>query len=193
MLFAAKVVEPNANGVLLFRLAMIAAVFIIVSMSVESLNFLAPFFLAAALLMLIISAIFSKSDLSSYKLEKNLIIFDDEMQISGFVFPVKELSKIHFVYRTYCNLDEYTPKRNKLEKNDLGLNNELSFVYKKQQFNYDFYIQSYNHYLNFVNMLEQLYLYQVSFTEENYYGKTFMMRNVDDVAYEQLKRKYQPV
>jgi len=192
MLFAAKVVEPNANGTMLIKVGVVALVFIVITLIVPSLGFLAPFFLLAVLLLVIITAIVTKGNLSSYKLENDLVVFDSEMQICHIVFPMDEVTGLKFEFKSFNGMiyPTYNTETDLANSRDYGLDNRISFRYKKQYFEYKFYVQSQQHFFNFVQILEKLYESHVPFEEQNWKGKTFMMQNVNELQYEKLIRKY---
>ncbi|MEO7313465.1 MAG: hypothetical protein ABIX01_23990 [Chitinophagaceae bacterium] len=189
MLFAAKVVERNASGAMLIRVGFVTLTFVLVSMSVPSLSFLAPFFFVTMLLLIIITGIVTRGNLSSYKMENDLYVFDSELQICHLVFPMAEVKELQFSFDSYNGMTSNT-NRTGNDSNSFGLGNRLSFRYKKQFFEYDFYVQSQQHYHHFVQMLDMLYIGHINFEERNGKGKTFMMHNVTDEQYQKLKSKY---
>jgi len=190
MLFASKVVEDNTAGITMTRIGIIGIIFIMVSLLIPTFNALTPFFVAGLILSVIIAAIVYRGDLSSYKMEKDIFIFDEEMQISGFVFPLEELSKLEFSMGSYSNMNALGLGESEQKKNEYGISNNVSFHYKSQDFNYQFYLKNQQHFHQFINMLEQLYLNRIHFKEKNFKGKTFLMRNVNDEQYKVLTRKY---
>ena len=190
MLFASKVVEDNAAGITMIRIGIIGIVFIIVSLLIPTLNGITPFFVAALVLSVVVAAIVYKGDLSSYKMEKNIYVFEEEMQISGFVFPLNELTKLKFSMGSYSNMNALGLGESEEKKNEYGTENDVSFHYKSQDFKYQFYLKNEKHFHQFINMLEQLYLNKVRFEEKNFKGKTFLMRNVNEEQYRVLIRKY---
>ena len=193
MLFAAKVVEKGVIGLTIITVGVITFIFIIPTMIIPSLEYLTPFFLAALILFVIVAAVVFKGDVSSYKLENDLYIFDSEIQICHIVFPMDEVQELKFSFRSFYGMifPGYDTEPDPAYSRSYGLDNRISFKYKNQHFNYKFYIHSQQHFFQFRDMLEQLYIQQVVFEENNYQGKTFMMHNVNDAELRILQRKYQ--
>ena len=194
MLFTAKVVEMNTTGVMLIKVGVVVFVFVAISLFTPSLAFLVPFFLLAMLALIIITAVVTKGNLSSYILENDLIVFDTEMQICHLIFPMNEIRNLQFEFKSFNGMiyPTYETETDLANSQNYGLENIISFLYKKQRFEYRFYIQSQQHFYSFVQMLEQLYVCHVTFKERNWKGHTFLMQNVNAKQYQQLMRKYQP-
>lgn len=190
MLFRAKIVEDHGVGKLLLRLGGIGFIFILISLAIPSLQSISPFFAIALLLTVFITAIIYKGDLSSYKMVNDIFVYVDGMQICRIQFPYTELSKLQFEFQSYQNATDYRVAKTG-EPQSFGIGNNLSFIYRNQKFSYQFYLQSRQHYVQFVQMLEQLYNHKISFEEKNLKGKTFLMRNVNDDQLQSLKKHYQ--
>ncbi|MES2776634.1 MAG: hypothetical protein V4722_20825 [Bacteroidota bacterium] len=193
MLFATKLVESNATGMMLIKVSVLAMIFMFICLLLPTLSFLAPFFLVFLLILIIGTAIFTKGNLSSYKLENDLVVFDTEIQISQIVFPMDELKELKFYFMSFNGMrfPTYETETDIGSSRNYGLENRISFRYKKQKFDYKFYVQSQQHFHSFVQMLEQLYVSHINFGEQNWKGKTFLMQNVTEEQYQHLMRKYQ--
>lgn len=189
MVFSAKVVENRGVGKLMLQIGVIGFVFIIVSLLIPSLQSITPFFAVALLFIIIIIAIINKGDVSSYKMVDDLIVFGDGMQICKIIFLYNEITNLHFEFQSYHDAIDYRLAKTH-ELQSFGIGNNLSFIYRNQKFRYQFYLQSRQHYVQFVQMLEQLYYNKISFEEKNLKGKTFLMRNVNDDQLQSLKKHY---
>ena len=192
MLFTAKLVEDRPAGKIMIGVAATGIAFIFISILIPELNDLVPFFFTTLLISVGVMAIIAKGDLSNYKLINDFTVFVDGMQISQLVFPFQELSELSFEFQSYQEVEEiYNGGRRGYKS--YGLGNNLSFNYRNQAFHYQFYLQSRQHYVAFVRMLEVLYEHQVSFSEKNLQGATFLMRNVDAEQLQLLQRQYRRV
>jgi hypothetical protein len=189
MLFSAKVMEDRAAGKIMIAASFVGVVFILLGMLLPSLNDTVPFFIVGMVVFVVVMSILFKGDLSSYRLANDLYIYVDGMQISKLIFPFAELSELKFEFQSYQENDNYRtqPKRT---RQSYGLGNNLSFTYKNQHFHYQFFLQSRQHYVSFVQMLEQLYEHGIGFSETNLKGKTFLMQNVNEEQLVLLKRRY---
>lgn len=189
MLFNAKVVEDRNAGKMLLRVGGIGFAFVIVALVIPSLQIIAPFIAITTLLIVIVTAIIYRGDIASYEMVNDLFVFEDGMQICRFLFPYSELTKLSFEFQSYQKNVDYRQARTH-ELQSFGIGNNLSFVYRNQKFKYQFYLQSHQHYVQFVEMLEQLYDHRINFDERNLKGKTFLMRNVNDEQLQSLKSHY---
>ncbi len=189
MLFTAKVVEDRSVGKMLLRIGCIGFAFMIVCLLIPSLQGIASFFGISTLLVIIITAIIYRGNIASYQLVNDLLVFEDGMQICRILFPYKELTQLCFEFQSYQHEADYRTARTN-ESQSFGIGNNLSFIYRNQKFRYQFYLQNHQHYVQFVQMLEQLYEHRISFGERNLKGKTFLMRNVNDEQLQSLKSHY---
>lgn len=189
MLFTAKVVEDRSVGKILLRVGGIGFAFVIVCLVIPSLQPIAPFFALSTLLIVIVTAIIYRGNIASYELVNDLFVFEDGMQICRILFPYNEITQLSFEFQSYQHETDYRLARTN-EPQSFGIGNNLSFTYRNQKFKYQFYLQNRQHYIQFVQMLEQLYEHQVSFGERNLKGKTFLMRNVNDQQLQSLKSHY---
>ena len=189
MLFNAKVVEDRNAGKILLRVGGIGFFFVIVSLVIPTFQSIAPFFAISTLLIVTVTAIIYRGDVASYEMVNDLFVFEDGMQICRILFPYKELTQLNFEFQSYQHETDYRVARTN-EAQSFGIGNSLSFMYRNQKFRYQFYLQNHQHYVQFVQMLEQLYEHKINFGERNLKGKTFLMRNVNDEQLQSLKSHY---
>jgi hypothetical protein len=182
-------VEDQPAGKLMIRVAVVGVIFIFLGMLLPSLQDIVPLFIVGLVLSIIVMAIITKGDLSSYKIVNDIHVFVDGMRIKQLVFPFDEVSKLSFEFQSYHEAETYH-NRGKRGQKSYGLGNGLSFRYRQQNFTYQFYLQSPQHYKAFVNMLEILYENNIPFSENNLHGPTYLMQNVNNDQLALIRRQY---
>lgn len=139
----------------------------------------------------------NKGELSVYKLDKDFIVYEKHFEVETFIFDFKEIKNLIFHFESFQNMypncyetDPDAGLKRTAGSRIYGLANTIAFSYKSQMFNYRFYVQNQAHFFEFVQMLEYLYISHINFNEENWYGKTFLMQNVNAAEYDNLLAKY---
>jgi len=197
MLFATEVVSVNNKNVTVQLVVLFGFLAFMISLLVKSLQAYSGYIILAVVVSAVLTVGLSKDSLEAYTLEDEFFVNEDHLIVSNLVFPFSEIADLDFHFKAFRNMRQHSydtdPDVNvsAARGTDVyGVSNIVSFQYKKQTFRYQFYVQNHAHFLQFVAMLEQLYVLQVNFTESNWNGKTFMMGNVNAHQYHEKKSMY---
>lgn len=198
LLFSTQLVTTNKKGIWVFLIGTFGFLAVIVCIIVPSLMQYTGYLLVASLVGIAIGFVVTKGDVASYHMNEKLLVYTEHIAMNNFVFPFTEIKNLEFVFCSFQGMRKYSYEPD--PDADLkythgtqvyGIDNSISFVYKGKTFNNNFYVRNQQHFFQFVQMLEQLYIHKISFTEKNWHGPTFMMNNVSNEKYRNLKRQYE--
>jgi hypothetical protein len=194
-LFSAKVVGINNYLLSIMLFAFIGGCIVLLLIMLTPIDGqLACYIFLVIILLTVVAVLFSKNGLSIKTSNEKFFVYEDHLEIGQLIFPFIELADLEFSFTSFVRMKKhaYEPNPEADYENDVedGTNNSVSFLYRNQTYNYSFLVESQQRFFVFVQMLEQLYMNQINFLEKNWYGKTFMMRNVTDEQYQELKQAY---
>ena len=185
MIFKAQMVSYQTKGLTIMAMGMVVFLVLLLAFIYPPLQSYAAPIIMVVMVGIMITVWWQKGDSAAYNLEKEFKVYEDRFEIDNFIFPFTELSKIDFHFKGFKGMqpnatDVYASENTwqTAIQSEYGLNNKITFYYKSQTFQYNFYLQDRNHFLLFVKMLQTLYENGIVFTEQNNYGKTFMMGNI---------------
>jgi hypothetical protein len=178
MLFTAKVVKENKEANYFMYTAVVCFVLAITGLLLHIIIIM-RFAVVVIILAGIFNNLFNKKGKTLYDLSNEFIVLEDRFEINTIIFPFSEISLVKFCFESY----QIGEIRNDIKRGNYtqdGFGNTISFKYKNQQYLYNFWLQSREHYELFVYMLAELYKLNLAFTEENAHGKTYLMQHVVD-------------
>jgi len=158
MYFEAKLVKAQKSKALRISYAGLIILFASIPFyAVPSLRGLTGIGFMLGLVIFILGIVLGKGDTAIYKIDGDLLKFQDAwIQIGPVIYPLPEISGLFFYYDSFNGQSEngyFTEKSRKISQ--WGLYNRVSFVYRGMKISATFYLTSYNHAESFFAALQE--------------------------------------
>ena len=168
-LFKTKIIE---NQTIVIRLMIICGICFLVVMCLapfEHLRIYIPVILGTLFLWIILFALFKRGDMSSYSMEKDLVLAKNGVQADIIWFPFEEMQGLEFSFGSFNGmLRNPSHKGGPADPVSFGLDNHLTFQYRNQQFNYTFYIGDHHHFEEYKRALQYLVMHGVQLVSKTH-------------------------